>query len=451
MDFKPVQKLLVSRTLSTGESVEVGVLAQNRQGVFFQYDAGYLARFGNLSPFTLNETTALQAAPAQPHNGIHGVFADSLPDGWGLLLQDRVFRQHGILPAQLTAMDRLAFVGAQGMGALAFSPLSDYKPGKHQDLDLATLGLEAQTLFDKTLSDELDGQTQDVLATLVAAGSSGGARPKAQVFMSADNQQRCRTHGEPEDEAWLVKFTSRNLPLGHEEGLCEAIYLQMAELADLKPPTWRLFPAPERSGAIAWLALKRFDYLAISDSVRKTRDKLNTPLPGRFHMHSACGLLDADFRTPSLDYVDLIKASRQLCKAPSAGQLQFRRAVFNLFAANQDDHSKNWSFLQNDDGNWQVAPFYDVTFSPHAFNEHATAFDGCGKQPPLRTMQKLSASAGYSSWKEAQQGIHQVVEALSRFSQLAKEQSLARSTITAIQKTLDQRLKENRVLLDSYS
>ncbi len=54
---------------------------------------------------------------------------------------------------------------------------------------------------------------------------------------------------------------------------------------------------------------------------------------GRLHMHSACGLLDADFRTPSLDYIDLIKASRQLCKSPAAGQLQFRRAVFNLLSS----------------------------------------------------------------------------------------------------------------------
>lgn len=158
MSFKPVQKLIVSRTLSTGEQVSVGVLAQNRKGVFFQYDAEYLATFGNLSPFRLKETTALQVAPIQPHNKLHGVFADCLPDGWGLLLQDRVFRQNGILPAQVTAMDRLAFVGAQGMGALAFSPVSDFKPSDNDNIDIATLGLEAQRLFDAALSDALLGK-----------------------------------------------------------------------------------------------------------------------------------------------------------------------------------------------------------------------------------------------------------------------------------------------------
>lgn len=105
MAFSPAQKLSVCRTLSTGESVPVGTLVQNRQSAFFQYEADYLARLGNLSPFTLNTTTALQKAPAEPHDGLHGLFTDSLPDGWGRLLQDRVFRQHGITP-----MDRLAFV-----------------------------------------------------------------------------------------------------------------------------------------------------------------------------------------------------------------------------------------------------------------------------------------------------------------------------------------------------
>lgn len=434
MSFKPIQKLNVARTLTTGETVSVGVLAQNRQGVFFQYDESYLSRFGNLSPFTLQGDVRLQQAPKEPHQGIHGVFGDSLPDGWGLLLQDRVFRQQGIIPAQVTAMDRLAFVGQKGMGALSFTPVSELSLDQRSDIDLETLGLEAQTLFDQSLSDDLDGSTQQVLATLVAVGSSGGARPKAQIYMPSGDATQCRTYAQPGDEAWLVKFTSKNLALGHEEGLCEAVYLEMAELAKCQPPIWQLIEAPASSGAKAWLASKRFDYLPAQGKA------------GRLHMHSACGLLDADFRSPSLDYSDLIKASRQLCKSPAAGQLQFRRAMFNLFAANQDDHSKNWGFLQDDDGSWQLAPFYDVTFSPHPFNEHATAFAGYGKVPPLKVMQKLATSAGYGSWHEAKQVIEEVVEAIRQFTFLAKQQGISKTTVSAIAKALDQRKQENAAL-----
>jgi len=435
MNFKPIQKLNIQRTLSTGEIVSVGVLAQNKQGAFFQYDQTYLKQFGNLSPFTLQNDVQLQLAPQQPHQGIHGVFGDSLPDGWGLLLQDRLFRQQDILPTQLTAMDRLAFVGDQGMGALSFTPISAFSSEENTTLDIATLGLEAQTLFDQSVSEELESKTQQVLATLVAVGSSGGARPKAQIYMPAGDTNYCRTYAKAGDEAWLIKFTSKNLDLGHEEGLCEAVYLQMAEQAKCQPPAWQLIKAPENSGAKAWLAVKRFDYIP------------NINGAGRLHMHSACGLLDADFRSPSLDYLDLIKMSRQLCKSPAAGQLQFRRAIFNLFAANQDDHSKNWGFLQLDNGSWQLAPFYDVTFSPHPLNEHATAFGGYGKKPPLATMKKLAASAGFASWKEAQQSIKEVVEAISHFKHLAQQQGISKTTISQIEKTLAQRQQENVALL----
>ena len=451
MSFKPIQKLNVQRTLTTGETVPVGVLAQNRQGVFFQYFDEYIRQFGNLSPFTLHANTQVQAAPKQPHQGVHGVFGDCLPDDWGLLLQDRVFRQHGILPAQVTAMDRLAFVGHQGMGGLSFTPVSAFSPEQPHNIDIATLGLEAQTLFDQSIldykgSEELEGKTQQVLAALVAVGSSGGARPKAQIYMPAGDAQQCRTYAQPGDEAWLVKFTSKNLALGHEEGLCEAVYLQMAEQAKCQPPAWQLIAAPPSSDAKAWLAVKRFDYLPNEQGLpaHKTDGEQHT---GRLHMHSACGLLDADFRSPSLDYSDLIKASRQLCKSPAAGQLQFRRAVFNLLAANQDDHSKNWGFLQGDDGNWQLAPFYDVTFSPHPFNEHATAFAGHGKAPPLKVMQTLAASAGFANWKEAQQCIQEVVEAIDNFSTLAIQQAVSKTTMLDIAETLTQRKQENAALL----
>lgn len=430
MSFKPIQKLNVSRTLSTGSRIAVGTLAQNKQGVFFQYDADYLAQYENLSPFKLSASTDLQLALKTPHDGLHGVFADSLPDGWGLLIQDRVFRQHNILPAQLTLMDRLAFVGHSAMGALSFDPVYAINPATHHDVNLATLGLEAQALF--------DGQTDHVLAALIAAGSSGGARPKAQIYFSADKPQHCRTIAQPNDEAWLVKFTSSHLPLGHEEGLCEAVYLSMAEKAELQPVQWQLLDAPAQSGAHYWLTVKRFDW--VSNGIEAA---------GRYHMLSASGLLDADFRSPSLDYADLIKASRMVCKSPAVGQLQFKRAMFNLLACNQDDHSKNWAFLQDDKGSWQPSPCYDVTFSPHPFAEHATAYAGFGKNPSLKAIQQLANHAGFKNWQQAQQAIEQIVDALSTFKNTASTLNIKKDTIRVIEKQLDQVWQHNKHLLST--
>lgn len=428
MSFKPIQKLVIDRTLMSGELVTVGQLAQNRQGVYFQYSNDYLQQFGNLSPFILSDSSKLQLAPKTPHGGLHGVFADSLPDGWGLLLQDRVFRQQGIALAQITAMDRLAFVGSNAMGSLIFTPEYLYQEKVNDDIDIAHLGLQAQALF--------DGQTDEVLAALVTAGSSGGARPKAQIYLNESDHKTCRTVPKQGDEAWLVKFTSKNWSLGHEEGLCEAVYLQMANSLQLEPPKWQLLQAPASSGAPAWLALKRFDW--VDNGIDKTA--------GRIHMHSACGLLDADFRMPSLDYEDLIKMSRHLCKSPAVGRLQFRRAMFNLFASNQDDHSKNWAFLQDDSGRWSPAPFYDTTYSPHPFNEHSTSFIGHGKRPPLPTIQKLAETAGFNRWQEAKLHIEEIVDITASFAELAKDIGVSKQTIKQVESTLSQRRIENSSL-----
>ncbi|MEZ5535028.1 MAG: type II toxin-antitoxin system HipA family toxin [Thiolinea sp.] len=420
MSLQPVKKLEVWRTLSKGQKVLVGILAQNRQGVFFQYDATYLEHYTNLSPFSLQHDRSLQKAPRTPHNHLHGVFADSLPDGWGLLLQDRVFRRYGMTPGQITAMDRLAFVGHSGMGALSYHPASEYADPVTGWPDIHRLGLEAQALF--------DGQTEQVFSALIAAGSSGGARPKAQVFFRGDDFSQCQTGLHEQDSAWLVKFTSQRLALGHEEGICEAVYLTLAAKAGIEVPTWRLLDAPGSSGADYWLALKRFDW---------QQGQGHPAQHGRLHMHSACGLLDADFQSPSLDYEDLIKASRVLCRSALAGKVQFRRAIFNLLACNQDDHSKNWAFLQNDDGQWTVAPFYDVTFSPHPFGEHATAFSGYGKQPPLKAMKNLAQAAGFANWSEARVVIERVQEAVSTFREEALLLGVKKDTVRLIEKQLN--------------
>lgn len=430
MNFNRTHRLDIYRTLSTGQMVLVGVMAQNRQGTFFQYQADYLQQFGNLSPFKLKSDTSLQLAPKEPHLGLHGVFADALPDGWGMLLMDRLFRQHQLLPSQITAMDRLAFVGNRGMGALSFQPVSELSLVKqHEFFDLNTLGTEAQLFF--------DGHTEDVLTALVQAGSSGGARPKAQLYFAQNNFQQCSTSRFQHSAAWLVKFTSERLALGHEEGVCEAAYLKLAKNAGIDVPDWTLLDAAQGAAKRRWLALKRFDVVSN-----------NTDTEGRIHLHSTCGLLDADFRLPALDYEDLIKVSSALCKSPAAGQQQFKRAVFNLFALNQDDHSKNSAFLQDDQGQWQLAPFYDVTFSPSAYGEHATSYAGFGKTPTLKAMQKLAAQANFSNWSQAQQVISEVIENIQAFADVAKELGVSAQTIKLISQQLEQVRAANKAFIN---
>jgi len=194
-----VVDLSVSRVLDSGDIVSVGRLAQNSQGVFFQYDADYVSRFSNLSPFRLKADTRLQKGPREPHRGLHGVFADSLPDGWGLLLQDRWFRRQGVSLDHVTQMDRLALVGMNGLGALQYDePLnSDRTEGVIQ---LGDLGIAAQ---------EIDSGRDSIrLDQLVEVGSSGGARPKANVYADNNDLRLVRLVPREGDAGWIVKFTT---------------------------------------------------------------------------------------------------------------------------------------------------------------------------------------------------------------------------------------------------
>ena len=127
----------------------------------------------------------------------------------------------------------------------------------------------------------------------------------------------------------------------------------------------------------------------------------------------------------------------------------FRRMIFNLFSLNQDDHSKNWAFMQSDQGKWQLAPFYDITFSPSSYNEHATAFAGFGKAPGLKVMQKLATHANFANWKQAQVVVQEVVEGISHFSKIAKELNIKPDTTRLICKQLENVYKGNKALYQS--
>jgi serine/threonine-protein kinase HipA len=259
------------------------------------------------------------------------------------------------------------------------------------------------------------------LQTLAQTGSAGGARPKAQVYLQED---KASSVPRPGYQPWLVKFTAPSLPLGHEEGLCEAAYLTMAQCCHV--PSWQL-----TTTQIPWLALPRFDCSAT----------------GRYHLHSLAGLLHADFRVPSLDYEDLIKATVLLCKNVQAGQTQFMRAIFNLFAVNQDDHAKNWAFLQDDQGLWTPAPFFDVTFSPSPYNEHMMSYAGYGAKPPRKAIEALAKQANFSSWEEIKETIEKIITAIQQWDSIALGLGIRAQTRKLITARLNQSYQENKHLL----
>jgi len=351
---------------STQASKLVGQLAMFKQKIYFEYDADFLKMGLNLSPFLLPLKEGAQTPQASnPWHGLFGVFNDSLPDGWGLLLMDRHLQSLGVDVQHLSPLDRLAYIGNRGMGALSYKPSKSM--GKDGfDIDLSELAASAIAIY--------EGNASECLAELSQAGGSpGGARPK--VLVHAKGEHLISGDGKmPEGYvAWVVKFYAGSE--APETGRIEYAYSLMAKAAGIIMPKTRLF---EDKHGNAWFAIQRFDRV-----------------DGKcVHMHTLGGLVDADFRLPSLDYVDVLKVTQAFTRHEKDVEQAFSVMVFNVLAKNRDDHSKNFSFLMDEEGVWRLAPAYDLTYSTGINGEHTTSIGGEGKTPSRIHMLKVGAQVG---------------------------------------------------------
>lgn len=414
MTHTPISQIIVSLDFGA-KPIPVGRLAIRDRVIYFEYDAGFLQRGLNISPFRLPLKPGLQSFDHSLFEGLPGVFNDSLPDGWGRLLFDRSMRAQGVMPEELSPLDRLAHIGETGMGALVYEP--DFSDShSSDDIDLDWLAEQSRSVLAR---EELEGAADDVLTALLALnGSSAGARPKA--LIGYDLAQDKVIHGgkpiKDGFEPWLVKFA--NTMDGPDAGAIEFVYAEMARRAGLDVPETALFPAKNGAG---YFATKRFD---------RVGDR-------RFHMHTACGLLHSDFRTPSLDYQDLIQLTTLLTRDVRETEKMFRLAVFNVLAHNRDDHSKNFSYLMDKDGDWTLSPAYDLTFSSGPGGEQSTMVMGEGKAPTLEHLRALGQHAELKK-QTIDKIIEQTQDALAGWSTLAKEHGVAISSVRLIADRLAQ-------------
>lgn len=349
------------------------LLLKNRQ-IFFEYDAAFIKTGLELSPFKLPLKAGVIESNDRTFEGLFGVFNDSLPDGWGRLLLDRKLMNAWLNPGTLSPLDRLCFVGTSGMGALSYEP-ENPSATSHISNDLDEIDSKIQATLD-----ENDLYVDDLL---VLGGSSAGARPKVVLNL--------------EGEDWLIKFRTYLDP--KDISAIEYAYHLMAKEAGLIVPEAKLFPSRKGMG---FFGVKRFDRNGDS----------------RIHMHTIAGLLHADHREPSLDYESIMKATLYLTKDIRQCEIQFRNAVFNVLSHNRDDHSKNFSFLMDQQGNWTVSPAYDLTFSSGPAGEHSTMIMGEGKNPTKKHLLKLAGTVGIKQDK-ALEIIHQVFAALKKWDDFA--------------------------------
>lgn len=331
----------------------VGTLAKTPESVVaFEYDLDWLNNGFSISPFSLPLIKKVFVPKYEPFDGLFGVFNDSLPDGWGRLLVDRLFLKNKINPVEIDNLNRLAVVQESGMGALTYKPEHRFQT-ENDVSNLDILAQECSKILESQNSDNLDELFQ-------LGGSSGGARPK--ILTSIDN------------EDWIIKFPSSIDPKNIGEK--EYQYSLCAKDCGINMTETKLLPSEICSG---YFGIKRFD--------RKNGKKV--------HMVSASGLLETSHRLPNLDYNLLMKLTLELTRNYEDIEQLFRLMCFNVFAHNRDDHSKNFSFMyDNNKKEWHLSPAYDLTYSSSFNGEHATTINGEGKNPNLDDILAVAKNIG---------------------------------------------------------
>ena len=319
----------------------VGTLAMtNERKAAFEYADEWLENGFSISPFSLPLEKKVCVPVKEYFNGLWGVFADSLPDAWGQLL-----------------LDRLAIVGESGMGALTYRPELDM-PKQEKLSSLDELSEQCQKILNTEYSDKLDELYR-------LGGTSGGARPKIMTKIDGED--------------WIIKFPAH--VDGKNAGLMEYRYSQCAKQCGIDMEETRLFPSDICDG---YFGTKRFD---------RKNDSFGEH---RIHMLTAAALLELDFRQPNMDYHQLMKLTKILTRDNKHDiENMYRRMCFNVFAHNRDDHSKNFTFIYDENNNgWRLSPAYDLTYSTTYYGEHTTTVDGNGRNPGIKELAAVGTAAG---------------------------------------------------------
>jgi len=413
-----MKKLEVRFTRSPGDSIPVGTLTWDRGRTYFEYASDFLATGLNISPFRLPFEPGLFEHRDHEFGPLPGVFDDSLPDGWGLLLMDHHIRSLGLNPAGVSPLDRLAWLGTGTMGALTYHPPAGRDSGDINIFVLHELARQSQEI--------LAGLAVDVLPQLLRAGvSPGGARPKVLVGYNPATSEIISGEGDlPEgSEHWIVKFFAReDQP---DTGAVEYAYSLMARGAGIVMPPTRLFKTAEGD---RFFGIRRFD----RDGNR------------RCHVHTFGNLIHANFRIPSSDYTDLLKATSLLTRNHQEVLRAFRYMVFNVLTHNRDDHVKNFAFILDDriagtgspqGGDWSLSPAYDLLFTHGPGGEHSMTVAGEGRSPTRQHMLRVAERADLST-READAIIVEVQDAVARWPDHASAAGVGTATTEAIARFL---------------
>lgn len=410
----------------------VGAVALDpRLGYYaFEYDPRFVAVGIELAPLTMPLTQAREPfifadLPELTFKRLPALLADALPDDFGNALIDAWMAGKGIAKEAVTPLDRLAYMGKRGLGALEFRPVHGPNVASHTAIKLSRLVESARKAVHGEIAS--DPHARAALAQIIQVGTSaGGQRAKAALAWNPQSGEIRAGQFDADTgfEHWLLKFDGmgpdRELGASQDYGRIEYAYSLMARAAGIDMAPCRLL---EENGRAHFMT-RRFDREV--DGAGKTV---------KHHMQSLCALAHLDYKQKAThDYAQLLQAVQRLRLGFGALEEAFRRAVFNVMAANCDDHSKNFSFLlRAGEGQWRLAPAYDIT---HAYNpkgewtfQHLMGvggkFSAVGRDDLLRLADRFAIGP-------APRIIARVGEAVAEWPRFAREAGLGKKNASAI-------------------
>lgn len=389
----------------------------------FEYDRAWRAGGIELAPMTMplagRRVTSFRYLPERTYYRLPPMVADSLPDTFGRSVLDAQLAREGIESAQMTALDRLAYLASRGMGALEFRPARGPRTSTPSAVQISDLVQASRAAVNGTF--DHDHEAKAALTQLIQVGTSaGGARAKAVIAWNraTGEVQSGQAPTSPGFEHWLLKLdgTGADNTLGATAnwGRIEYAYHLMASAAGVEMNESALLT----EGGRAHFVTKRFD--------READTKI--------HVSTLCAMAELDFQAIGVhDYSQYFQTIDQLGLGPDARHQAFRRMVFNIAAVNCDDHTKNFAFMLREGGEWQLAPAYDLT---HAFvpgNEwierHLMSVEG---EFEGVTVADLLAVADRFEVPDASRAVADIVEVLDAWGDFAGEAEVPSDRLDAV-------------------
>ncbi len=419
----------IARVNLYGQPVGTFRWDNNRQLAHFEYADSFIGKGLEPSPLLMpvrqGRIYSFSDIGRETFKGLPGMLADSLPDTYGRALFDRWLALTG--RSSGNAVETLCFLGKRCMGALEFEPAMDapYSPDVRIELD-SLVEVTSEALSEKEeFGANLEEDKKAAIAEIVRLGTSaGGQRAKAIIaYNPLTGEVRSGQIEAPEGfDYYLIKLDGVTAEAGFREtqnfGRLEYSFYRLVKECGIKMSDCSLI---EENGRAHFLT-KRFD--------RQNGEKI--------HMQTLCGIAHYDYCNPrSYSYEQAFNVMRALRLPYSQAQEMFRRLVFNVVIRNQDDHTKNISFLMDRQGKWTLSPAYDMGF---AYNpkggwtaQHQMSING--KFDDI-TRQDLLEFAKRNNIKEATEIIDRIAEVSSRWPLLARECEVPQPMIEAIMPNL---------------